>query len=222
MAHSIISPAILYWGTPVALISSSNENGTTNICPISSVFWLGHRCILGFLAESKTPQNILRTQQCVVNLVDESMSSHVNALASMTGTEDPSASKLARGYRYVKDKWNAASLTPQAPQMVQPDRVGQCQVQMECQLITAHSLMQDLPDLAGAIVTMELRVARIHVLDSLRMPGYADRIDPDKWRPMIMSFQQLYGLGREALTNSELAKVDEEKYRIPDTEDNAV
>jgi flavin reductase (DIM6/NTAB) family NADH-FMN oxidoreductase RutF len=34
-----IEPKILYFGTPVALISSLNEDGSTNLAPIS--FFLG-------------------------------------------------------------------------------------------------------------------------------------------------------------------------------------
>lgn len=33
-----ISPAILYWGTPVCLITTTNPDGTYNIGPMSSVF----------------------------------------------------------------------------------------------------------------------------------------------------------------------------------------
>ncbi len=32
----VIEPAILYFGTPVVLIGSSNEDGTPNLAPISS------------------------------------------------------------------------------------------------------------------------------------------------------------------------------------------
>jgi hypothetical protein len=38
-------PSILYFGTPVVLISTKNPNGTDNLAPISSIFWLGWRCI---------------------------------------------------------------------------------------------------------------------------------------------------------------------------------
>jgi len=74
--------------------------------------------------------------------------------------------------------------------------------------------MEDLPDLAGALVLVELKVLRVHVRETLRMKGYANRIDPDKWRPMIMSFQELYGLGQGKLGFSQLAEIDEEKYRV--------
>lgn len=212
--HSVMSPAILYWGTPVVLVSSENEDGTTNICAISSAFWLGHRCILGFGTSSKTPQNISRTGQCVVNLPDDSMTTAVNALASTTGTEEPSSSKLARGYRFIKDKWTCAGLTPQDSHLVRPARIAECPVQMECRLAKRHGLMRDVSDRAGAIVAIELHVERVHVAEELRMKGHANRVNPDRWRPMIMSFQELYGLAEGKIAESRLARIDEEQYRM--------
>lgn len=44
------------------------------------------------------------------------------------------------------------------------------------------------------------------------LPGTAHRIDPDRWRPLIMSFQQFYGLGPR-LHASRLGEIDEEWYR---------
>jgi flavin reductase (DIM6/NTAB) family NADH-FMN oxidoreductase RutF len=52
--HQSISPAILYLGTPVVLVSTVNENGSYNLAPMSSAFWLGWRCMLGFEGVSKT------------------------------------------------------------------------------------------------------------------------------------------------------------------------
>jgi flavin reductase (DIM6/NTAB) family NADH-FMN oxidoreductase RutF len=214
MPHSVISPAILYFGTPVVLVTSENEDGPDNICPISSVFWLGHRCILGFASASQTPLNILRTGNCVVNLVDDTMTAPVNALASTTGNNPPSASKLERGYRYVKDKWAVSGLTPEKSDFVRSMRIRECPVQMECELAAAFPLMEDVPDRAGLLTLIELKVLRTHVVEELRMDGHPNRIDPDAWRPMIMSFQELYGLGGTKLGTSSLARVNEEKYRL--------
>lgn len=213
MAHSTISPAILYWGTPVVLITSENEDGPDNICAISSVFWLGHRCILGFGAENKTPQNILRTGHCVVNLPDDSMARHINLLATTTGTENISPSKRDRNYRHVKDKWACADLTPQKSDLVRPARILECPVQMECELAKGHTLMEDFPDLKGAIVAIELKVLRVHILDHLRIPAHPNRINPDRLRPIFMCFQELYGFGEGKVAESILGKVNEEKYR---------
>lgn len=214
MAHTTISPAILYWGTPVALIASENEDGSHNLCAISSAFWLGDRCILGFGASGHTIHNIRRTGQCTVNLPDESMTACINALATTTGTPSPSASKLNRGYRFVKDKWSVAALTQQQSISVRPPRVLECPVQMECEFADSHALMKDEPTMAGNLIIVELRVRQVHVHNTLRMAGYANRIDPDKWKPMIMSFQELYGIKSGKLGTSQLAKIDEEKYRM--------
>jgi len=44
---AIINPAIFYWGTPVVLISTENLDGSFNLAPMSSAWWLGNRCMLG-------------------------------------------------------------------------------------------------------------------------------------------------------------------------------
>ena len=42
-----IEPAILYFGTPVVLIGSNNEDSSFNLAPMSSAWWVGWRCMLG-------------------------------------------------------------------------------------------------------------------------------------------------------------------------------
>lgn len=59
--HVTIDPAILCFGTPVVLISTQNEDGTANLAPMSSAWWLGWRCMLGLQTASKTPQNMIRS-----------------------------------------------------------------------------------------------------------------------------------------------------------------
>ena len=46
--HNVIDPAILYFGTPVVLVSSVNPDGSPNLAPMSSAWWLGRSCMLGF------------------------------------------------------------------------------------------------------------------------------------------------------------------------------
>jgi flavin reductase (DIM6/NTAB) family NADH-FMN oxidoreductase RutF len=222
MTHTVISPAILYWGTPVVIVSSENEDGTTNLSPISSAFWLGGRCVLGFDAGSKTPQNIIRTGQCVVNLPDDAMAANVNGLARTTGTFPVPPGKVNRGYSFVGDKWAEASLTPAPSDLVRPDRVLECPVQMECTAAITHPMMSNAPSIAGVIIAIEVAVARVHVKETLRMEGYPNRIDPDKWRPMIMSFQEFYGLRSGKLGKSKLGEIEEEKYRLLQSKDEVI
>jgi hypothetical protein len=48
------------------------------------------------------------------------------------------------------------------------------------------------------------------------MEGEPNRVDPDKWRPLIMSFQTFYGLEPHQLRHSTLGEISEALYRSPD------
>src|SRR3984893_4663039 len=103
--HIVSEPSILYFGTQVVLISSENEDGSANLAPMSSAFWLGWRCILGLNATSKTTVNMIRTGQCVLNLPSVDNVAAVNRLACLTGSNPGPAVKLARGYAHEKNKF---------------------------------------------------------------------------------------------------------------------
>jgi hypothetical protein len=55
-------------------------------------------------------------------------------------------------------------------------------------------------------------VIRAHIDESILLKGYDNRIDPDLWRPLMMSFCHFYGLG-ERLQDSTLAEIPESAYR---------
>src|SRR5271155_308182 len=94
--HIVNEPSILYFGTPVVLISSENEDGSANLAPMSSAFWLGWRCILGMSAASKTTANMIRTGQCVLNQPSVNNVSAVNRLACLTGSNPVPPAKEAK------------------------------------------------------------------------------------------------------------------------------
>lgn len=215
--HSSISPAIFYWGTPVVLITTTNEDGTYNIGPMSSAFWLGNRCMLGLEHNSQTTLNLRRTKQCVLNLPSDDMTSCVNALARTTGTPVVPEIKVALGYRHVKDKFGVAGLTPEASECVTPPRIAECPVQMEAELAGEYEMMSSVSGAAkGFTLAIEVAVLKTMVTDAIRLAGYPNRIDPNAWRPMIMSFQQLYGLKAGPPAESTLAHIEEELYRLPE------
>jgi flavin reductase (DIM6/NTAB) family NADH-FMN oxidoreductase RutF len=164
--HHEMNPAILYFGTPVVLVSSTNEDGSPNLAPMSSAWWLGDNAMLGFGRRSKTPQNILRTGECVLNLPSAAMADVVDRLALTTGSSPVPPHKVAMGYRHERDK----------------------------------------------LVALEVTIVRVHVHESIRMAGHEQRIDPDRWRPLIMSFCRFYGLGPQ-VRPSTLAQVPESSYR---------
>ena len=210
--HRPVNPAILYFGTPVVLVSSSNEDGSANIAPISSAWWLGWSCMLGFGALSKTPNNILRTRECVLNLPSVDQVSAVDRLARLTGSDPVPPHKVAMGYRFEADKFGAAGLTPQRSETVAPPRIAECPVQLEAILESSHPIAASDPDRRGRLVGLEVKIQRVHIEESLLMDGYDDRIDPVKWRPLIMSFCQFFGLG-PIVHPSRLAEIPESAYR---------
>lgn len=213
--HKTIEPSILYFGTPVVLISTLNEDGTYNLAPMSSVFWLGWRCMLGLVTYSKTPQNMLRTGECVLNLPSINEVTAVNRLALTTGSNPVPEFKKHMGYRHESDKFELADLTPVASETVAPPRVLECPVQLEAVVVATHRLADEDVSQRGFITCFEVRIQRVHMEESMMMDGKPDQIDPDKWRPLIMSFQKFYGLGPE-LHTSMLSEIPESMYRSPD------
>ncbi|HKI96563.1 MAG TPA: flavin reductase family protein [Gemmatimonadales bacterium] len=210
--HSVIDPAIFYFGTPVVLVSSSNPDGSANLAPMSSAWWLGKSCMLGFGARSHTPANIQRSGECVLNLPSVDQVAAVDRLARTTGSSPVPEHKVAMGYRHEADKFGTAGLTPVPSDRVAPPRVAECPVQLEAVLEGIHELEGRDPERRGRLVALEVRVVRVHVDDAIRMDGHANRIDPTRWRPLIMSFQEFFGLGPK-LQHSRLAEIPEAIYR---------
>lgn len=215
--HVICEPAILYFGTPVVLISSTNEDGSANLAPMSSAFWLGWRCLIGLAGNSKTPQNLQRTGECVLNLPSVDLAPAVNRLAKTTGSNPVPTGKVTRGYRFVKDKFGLAELTPAVSQTVSVPRALQCPVNLEARVTAIHDVAAEDDVLRGRVKLFELRVQRVHIASSILADGEPNKIDSDRWRPLIMSFQKFYGLGSQVF-ESTLAEIPEAMYRSPDVD----
>lgn len=211
--HVTCDPAILYFGTPVVLVGSTNEDGTPNLAPMSSAWWLGQRCLLGFAKQSKTPQNLRRTGECVLNLPSASQVDQVDRLARTTGSNPVPAGKLARGYRHEPDKFGCAGLTPLPGETVAAPRAAECPVQLEAVVEDEFGIAGSDPIWRDRHAAIAVRVTKVHVDSRLICAGEPNRIDPDQWRPLIMSFQQFYGLEDERLRPSTLAKIPEALYR---------
>lgn len=211
-----VEPAILYFGTPVVLISTMNEDGSSNLAPMSSAFWLGWRCMLGLDASSKTTENLMRTGQCVLNLPSPAQVDAVDRLARLTGTNPVPAAKQMRNYTHEQNKWAISGLTPIASETIAPPRALECPVQQEAVLAATNGFMADDENWKVGIKVFEVRIQRVHVHPAILMAGEADRIDPDKWRPLIMSFQKFYGLADGQIHSSRLGEIPEATYLSPD------
>jgi flavin reductase (DIM6/NTAB) family NADH-FMN oxidoreductase RutF len=210
-------PAILYFGTPVVLLSTENPDGSANLAPMSSVFWLGWRAVLGLASASQTAQNLLRLPEVVINLPSAGMADIVDRLALTTGSNPVPKYKEQRGYRHVHTKFARAGLTPIASETVSPPRAMEAPVQLEARIEAVHAIAAEDETIAGKILTFEARILRVHLDESILLTGDPNRIDPDKWRPLIMSFQKFYGLGEQILPST-LASIPEALYRSPDVD----
>jgi flavin reductase (DIM6/NTAB) family NADH-FMN oxidoreductase RutF len=210
----VIEPSILYLGTPVVLISSTNADGSANLAPMSSVFWLGWRGVLGLDGTSRTTENLLRTGECVLNMPSADQTDAVDRLALTTGADPVPEHKRQRGYRHLAGKFARAGLTPVPSDVVSPPRAAECPVALEAVVEAAHGIGVRKAQRSKA-QCFEVRVVRVWVHDDIRATGSENRIDPDRWRPLIMSFQRFYGLGSQ-LQPSRLACVPEDAYRTSD------
>jgi flavin reductase (DIM6/NTAB) family NADH-FMN oxidoreductase RutF len=202
--HRVTDPAILYFGTPVVLVSTLNPDGTPNLAPMSSAWWLGHHAMLGLSSVSQTTLNLRREGECVLNLPSARMAASVDRIAKTTGADPVPERKRARGYRHVADKFGRAGLTAIPSDTVAAPRAAECPVQLEATLVSCHAF-------DGAACALEVAVQRVHAVEEIL--AEPDRIDPDAWRPLIMSFQRFYGLTGEQVADSRLAEIPESAYR---------
>jgi flavin reductase (DIM6/NTAB) family NADH-FMN oxidoreductase RutF len=215
VSNTQIEPAILYFGTPVVLIGSTNDDGSFNLAPMSSAWWVGWRCMLGLARNSKTTANMIRTGECVLNLPSADQVGAVDRLARTTGSDPIPPGKIKRGYRHEKDKFGISGLTALRGETVAAPRALECPVQIEAKVADVHDMAQEDDVWRGNLVAIEVRITRVHAHAAIMMDGEADRVDPDKWRPLIMSFQQFYGLTPDKLQRSELGQIPETLYKPP-------
>jgi hypothetical protein len=78
-------PKSFYFGTPVALLSTENEDGTFNLAPMSSAWALGSVVVLGLGREGQTAHNLAARTDLVINLPSPSQWPEVERLAPLTG-----------------------------------------------------------------------------------------------------------------------------------------
>lgn len=191
-----IEPKILYFGTPVALISSLNEDRTTNLAPISSFWALGWTFMLGLLDETKTAENLGRHPECVINLPSPEMWPQVEKLAPLTG-KNPVPDLKANQFHFESRKFEAAGLTPVASEIVQPMRARECPVHLEARVLHLHTMSGEKLQQLGGGVAAEVEILRVHVAHHFILGE--KHIDPTRWSPLIYNFRHYFKLADNEL-----------------------
>jgi len=162
---------------------------------------------------SKTVENLIREKECVLNLPSVNEVNAVDRLALTTGTKNVPLGKLEKGYTYVPNKFEIAGLTPMDSEVVSTPGILECPVSLEAIVKEIHPIGEDNEKMRGRIVTIELEIVNVRVHSEILKEGQSNQIDPNKWRPLIMSFQQFYGL-TDQVHPSRLAEIPEKLYRM--------
>ncbi|MFB6905593.1 flavin reductase family protein [Streptomyces sp. P11-1] len=187
--HVTVTPSILYFGTPVVLLSTENEDGSFNLAPMSSAWALGHVIVLGLGAGGQTAHNLRSRRDLVINLPAPAQWPAVERLAPLTGRTPVPADKRA-SFRFEPDKFAAAGLHPQPSELVRPPRVAECPMQLEARVAQVR------PDASGEFLIVEAQVLKVHADPRIVVTG-SQHIDPAAWSPLIYNFRHYYGLGPE-------------------------
>ncbi len=190
-----IAPKILYFGNPIAIVSTANEDATPNLAPISSFWALGWTIVLGLLRDTKTLENFKTNSECVINIPSPDLWQQVERLAPLTGL-DPVPQEKAQKFHYEPDKFAAAQLTPLASECVAVPRVKECPAQLEGRALKIHMLEGEsrLHTLSGG-AAVEVEILRVHVRKDFVIDEHY--VDPSRWQPLIYNFRHYYGLGEE-------------------------
>lgn len=186
--HKNVDLPVYYFGTPVLLTSTLNEDGSTNIAPSSSIWWLAKSCMIGLDGSSKTTENLVRTRHCVVNLASANEVDAVHSLARATGSEIVPMHKQNLGYEFVKDKASLSGLTLEPSNTVGSLRIVECPIQLEAKVVEVHKLTSA----HGLISAFELKIQACHIEQRLLKGPTKQYVDADLWNPLIMNFGQYY------------------------------
>ncbi|MFW5415642.1 flavin reductase family protein [Nocardiopsis sp. CNT-189] len=189
MEHLTVEPRILYFGTPVALLTTENADGSTNLAPISSAWALGRTVVLGLGRTGQSAANLAERPELVVSLPSPDMWRAVEDMAMLTG-RDPVPEGHPPGFRHEPDKFAASGLSPEPSADVRPPRVAGCPLQLEARAVRIH------PDASGMFAIVETAVARVHAAPHIVVPG-TQHIDPSAWSPLVYNFRHYFGLGPE-------------------------
>ncbi|MFI7107185.1 flavin reductase family protein [Nonomuraea sp. NPDC050227] len=189
LGHVAIEPSILYFGTPVVLLSTENPDGSANLAPMSSAWALGRTVVLGLGADGQSARNLAERPELVVNLPAPHLWPQVERLAPLTG-RDPVPDTKAAGCRFEPDKFGAAGLRPEPSETVRPPRVAECPLQLEA------AATRIMPNESEDFVIVEAVVRRVHADPRIVIPG-TQHVDPSAWSPLLYNFRHYFGLGPE-------------------------
>jgi flavin reductase (DIM6/NTAB) family NADH-FMN oxidoreductase RutF len=168
---------------PIALVSTRSENGTANCAPYSFFNAMCEDPVLVVLSfgprsdglRKHSLENILRTQEFVVNLVDEGIANGMH-LSSSEYDEDQS-------------EFEAAGFTSAPCRIVRHPRIAQAPVSFECRLFRRIEVGPVRDIVLGEVV-------HIHARDGMIDPA-TKRVSEAAYRPVGRLFGTRYCTTRQ-------------------------
>lgn len=185
--HVVHSP-VLDLGTSVALLCTVDEDGSLHLAAVTSAWWTGARCVIGLPDASEVSANLRRTREVVINMPSSDQTAAVARLIRVTRRTAAPDGEPDPGYRCATDRIGILGLTPVPSETVRPPRVAECPIQLEAVLDDVHDHVPGSP-LPGEVAIFEVKITRVHLDASIIMVGHQDRIDSDKWRPLMMDLR---------------------------------
>jgi flavin reductase (DIM6/NTAB) family NADH-FMN oxidoreductase RutF len=172
-------PSVLYkllTGTiiprPIGWISTIDSNGINNLAPFSYFNMVSSDppCVMfSTRRESNTNKdtlnNVLQNGQFVVNLVTLDVVEQMNATAEAVPAD--------------VDEFKLTNLTPIDSVSIQPKRVKESPIHLECEMI--HHFFMDNNEGGGACIVIG-KIKTIHIDDSILMEN--NRINLDVYKPV--------------------------------------
>lgn len=184
--------ASLYFGTPVAIISSQNPDGSTNLSPISSWWILDRNIVFGLGTSGKCYENITGSPDIVLNIPDSRLWQNIEAIANKTGKASPPEWKKKRGYVFEQDKFSCGNFHKEKALTINSLRIKECPVQIEAKV----GGIAPLTGSQGNLVSVDAMITCVHISEALLIRTQRGvKFNVEKWNPLYYIFRHYFTLG---------------------------
>lgn len=167
---------------PIGWISTLDKNGINNLAPFSYFNMVSSSppCVMFSTRRDDnknkdTLNNVLQNEEFVVNLVTQNVVDQMNATSASVES--------------TIDEFQIANLTPVDSISVNPKRVKESLVHLECKKIHHYFIKDEMGNETACVVIGQVKI--IHVDDSILLEN--NRINMDKYKPVARLAGSNYG-----------------------------
>lgn len=170
----------LYYGFPVLLLTTTDNDGNFNVSPISSSISLNNKIIIGISKGGKTYDNLVSGSDAVINIPNFKLWKEVEELGRLTGKDTLSENQIKWGVQKCEDKASKVKLHTESAIDITSPRIVECPIQVECK----NTGVED----KGKFILVELDVINTWIDSDLLNDN--DSFNSSKWKPLIYNFRE--------------------------------